>query len=194
MPGGRVVMASQGRRGMNSANRSTVPRYSVPFGVIFVSLWLLASAWPRPGLVVLGIALAGAVGWFFRRELPAPEGQVRTVRRSRWLWRFIWVLVFLPRFGWTVFRSGLHIARLALRPSLDFWPGILRIKGDLPDRRAITLFAHLITLTPGTVAVDYDEEHDDLYVHWIDVAEEEGDDLDRQASGGMRPWVRRIVQ
>lgn len=181
---------------MNAAHRKYSLWRRIPLGVIFITLWLLASARPRPDLIVFGVALAAAVGWLFRRELPLREEAPCHARAAPGvrLRQTGWVLAFLPKFVWLVFRSGLHIARLALRPSLDFWPGIVRIKGGLPSRRATTLFAHLITLTPGTVAVDYDEEHDDLYVHWIDVAEEEGDDLDRQASGGMRPWVRRMFE
>ena len=175
------------------------PRGGLPAGVLLVAAWLLASARDRPALIAAGTLLALLVGFLFRRMLPPPGAHDFGARRepaglrSR-LRRAAWTLAFLPRFAWLVFRSGLNIARLVLRPNLDFWPGIVRIKGGLPNRRATTVFAHLITLTPGTVAVDYNEETDDLYVHWIDVAGADGDDLDRQASGGMRPWVRRMFE
>ncbi len=172
-------------------------RRGIPVGISFVAVWLLASAYTRPGLVLLGIALAVAVGILFRREIPVQTGHVCNVRRDLrgWVRRGAAFIGFLPRFAWLVARSGIHIARLALRPSLDFWPGIVRIKANMPNRRATTLLAHLITLTPGTVAVDYNEETDDLYVHWIDVAEsEEGESLDDRVSGGMRPWIRRLFE
>ena len=172
-------------------------RRGIPIGIAFVAVWLMASAYTRPGLVLLGIALAGAVGILFRREIPVRTEPVCDVRRDLrgWARRGAVFIGFLPRFAWLVVRSGVHIARLALRPSLDFWPGIVRIKADMPDRRATTLLSHLITLTPGTVAVDYNEETDDLYVHWIDVAEsQEGESLDDRVSGGMRPWIRRLFE
>nr|NIO61347.1 hypothetical protein [Gammaproteobacteria bacterium] len=34
---------------------------------------------------------------------------------------------------------------------------------------AMTLLANSITLTPGTMSVDVDQDNSVLYVHWIDV-------------------------
>ncbi len=176
--------------------RGGLPTGGVPAGTLLVAAWLLASARDRPRLLVAGLLLALLAGVLFRRLLP-PPAEPRPRARAGLLTRLrraAWTLAFLPRFGVLVLRSGLHIARLALKRDLDFWPGIVRIKGGLPHRRATTVFAHLITLTPGTVAMDYNEETDDLYVHWIDVGAAEGDDLDRQAGGSMRPWVRRMFE
>lgn len=164
-----------------------------PAGVLFVGAWLLASAHTRPGLVLAGMLLALLVSFLFRRVLPPrlSSGHRHSLRIR--LRRAAWTVCFVPRFAWLVFRSGLHIARLALKADPDFWPGIVRVQGGLRNRPATALFAHLITLTPGTVAMDYDEEADELYVHLIDVASGDGD-VDLQAGGAMRPWVRRMCR
>lgn len=113
---------------------------------------------------------------------------------GRLLRRLFFLLCFLPVFGWKVVRSGFYIAFLALRPSIDFWPGIVRIKADLPNLPAVTVLANLLTLTPGTLSLEYDEENDDLYVHWIDVSSFGGKEMDETITSGMRPWVRRMFQ
>lgn len=48
------------------------------------------------------------------------------------------------------------------------------------------LFANLLTLTPGTLTIDYDEDDDALYVHWIDVTGYGEADFDRRVTSGLR--------
>lgn len=101
-------------------------------------------------------------------------------------------IVFLPVFLWKVLLAGVNMAFLAFKPSLDFWPGIVRVEGDMRTVSGTTLFANLLTLTPGTLTIDYDEEGDALYVHWIDVTGYGEDDFDHRVTSGMRVWMRRI--
>jgi multicomponent Na+:H+ antiporter subunit E len=51
-------------------------------------------------------------------------------------------------------------------------PGIVKISPDLKTDLGITMLANSITLTPGTLTVDIDEDKNDLYIHWINVKDE----------------------
>ena len=76
-------------------------------------------------------------------------------------------------------------------------PGIVRISPDLKTDIGITLLANSITLTPGTLSVDIDEESNDLYIHWINVKEEslKKKPVDCKFICGSFPkWVRRIAE
>lgn len=167
----------------------------IPFGILLIGAWLFWSARAHPEIGLAGLALAIGVAWIFRRTHPREDRAADSPSTKRPILARIAIWIrFLPFFAWLAIRAGLNVAQLALSPSSDFWPGIVRIKGGLPHRTATTLFAHLITLTPGTLTLDYDETEDDLYIHWIDVADYAGDNLDREVSGGMRPWIRRMFE
>jgi len=69
-------------------------------------------------------------------------------------------------------------------------PGIVKIKTDLKNDISITMLANSITLTPGTLTVDH--EDDEFYVHWMNVTEEKPDT--ERITGSMINWVRRIAE
>ncbi|TVQ18970.1 MAG: hypothetical protein EA382_17030 [Spirochaetaceae bacterium] len=102
------------------------------------------------------------------------------------------LIVFVPVFAAKIVASGANLAFLALKPTMDFWPGIVRVHGGLPTVSQTAVFAGLITLTPGTLTLDYDPEGDDLYVHWIDVTGYGDVTFDDRVTSGLREWVRRI--
>jgi multicomponent Na+:H+ antiporter subunit E len=76
----------------------------------------------------------------------------------------LYVLAFL----WELLTANLDVAYRTLAPSMPIDPEVivvpLRIQTDL----AVTTIANSITLTPGTLTMDYDEERNALYVHAID--------------------------
>ncbi len=59
------------------------------------------------------------------------------------------------------------------------------------------MLANSITLTPGTLSVDIDEDKNDLYIHWINVNEEalKGESVDcKYICGNFDKWIRRIAE
>ena len=59
------------------------------------------------------------------------------------------------------------------------------------------MLANSITLTPGTLSVDIDEDKNDLYIHWINVKKEalQKKPVDYKFVCGEFPkWVRRIAE
>jgi multicomponent Na+:H+ antiporter subunit E len=76
-------------------------------------------------------------------------------------------------------------------------PGIVKISPELKTDLGITLFANSITLTPGTLTVDINEEKNDLYIHWINVKKEawQKKPVDcKYICGNFNKWVRRIAE
>jgi len=76
-------------------------------------------------------------------------------------------------------------------------PGIVKISPDLKTDLGITMLANSITLTPGTLSVDIDEDKNDLYIHWINVNEEvlKGKSVDcKYICGNFDKWIRRIAE
>ncbi|PNX47524.1 MAG: cation:proton antiporter, partial [Thermoplasmata archaeon M11B2D] len=76
-------------------------------------------------------------------------------------------------------------------------PGIVKIHPDLKTDLGITMLANSITLTPGTLTVDIDEETNDLYVHWINVDKKALENKPVECKyicGNFPKWVRRIAE
>lgn len=73
---------------------------------------------------------------------------------------------FVPWFVYKVFSASLDVALIVLNPRRKIEPAVVRIQVDTQDKRLITVIGCLLTLTPGTLALDYGEEG--LYVHVLD--------------------------
>ncbi len=63
--------------------------------------------------------------------------------------------------------ANLEVAYRVLSPSMPIDPEMLEIPLRVESDMAITTIANSITMTPGTLTMDYDEERNALYVHAI---------------------------
>ena len=84
---------------------------------------------------------------------------------------FFYTGVYLLVFFWDLIKSNLDVALRVLKPSLPINPGIVKTKTVLKSKMARMILTNSITLTPGTLTVDI--EDDILYIHWIDVESED---------------------
>lgn len=78
-------------------------------------------------------------------------------------------------------------------------PGIIRLHSGMRSDLGVTMLAHSITLTPGTLSVDVDEKSHDLFIHVIHL--DEGDEKKevfeaREIFSFMNipAWIRRIAE
>lgn len=138
---------------------------------LFVFHVLLTLAWGFvTGTFTLVNLLIGFVLAYIALWLPSRLwGEVKYFRR-------LWLLVRLAAvFLYELAISGLTVARLVLSPRLGFRSGIIAIPLDARNDLEITLFANLISLTPGTLSIDVSEDRRTLYVHAMATDDPEGD-------------------
>lgn len=79
-------------------------------------------------------------------------------------------------------RSSVRVATEVLTPGFGMRAGILAVPLSVQSDFGITLFANLISLTPGTLSLDVSDDREYLYIHamYIDSSpEEEALDLKR---------------
>jgi multicomponent Na+:H+ antiporter subunit E len=88
---------------------------------------------------------------------------------SRYLWFLYYILLFIRG----CIKANLDVAYRVTHPDLPIKPGIVKVKTTLKSDTALTFLANSITLTPGTMSVDIDEENGFLYIHWIDVKDKD---------------------
>ncbi|PWR75375.1 Na+/H+ antiporter subunit E [Methanospirillum stamsii] len=78
-------------------------------------------------------------------------------------------------------------------------PGIIRLRSGMKSPLAMTMLAHSITLTPGTLSVDVDEKTHDLFIHVIHLDEgvEKKEALEAKevfSYMDIPKWIRRIAE
>ncbi|MBN2027560.1 MAG: Na+/H+ antiporter subunit E [Actinobacteria bacterium] len=80
--------------------------------------------------------------------------------------------VFTVRLVWEIIKANYDVAKIILTPRLPIDPRIVEYRTYLPDDLPRTVFSDSITLTPGTVTVELEE--DLLKVHCLCPYHEEG--------------------
>lgn len=96
------------------------------------------------------------------RTLPA------TLTGSISIKTFIFAVPFLFVFIFELIKSNLDVAFRVLHPKLPINPGIVKVKTGLTSPLGRIILANAITLTPGTLTVETD--NDTFYIHWINIS------------------------
>ncbi|WP_136690127.1 Na+/H+ antiporter subunit E [Halorhabdus amylolytica] len=122
---------------------------------------------PVAGALVTGLALGLPIAFFFRRfygsEAP-PGGFVRALP---------FVVIYLLTFLKELITANVDVAYRVLAPSMPIEPDVIELPLRVESDAAITTIANSITLTPGTLTMDYDEDRNSLYVHAIAAVDRE---------------------
>jgi len=87
--------------------------------------------------------------------------------------RYLWFLYYVALFIWECIKANIDVAYRVIHPILPIKPGIVKVKTVLKSDTGLTFLANTITLTPGTMSVDIDQENGFLYIHWIDVKDKD---------------------
>ncbi|WP_436907210.1 Na+/H+ antiporter subunit E [Halosimplex marinum] len=114
------------------------------------------------GEFIIGLAVGLPIAYAFRRfYLP----DLALGDRLRGL---PYAGIYLGHFAKELATANVDVAYRVLAPSMPIEPDVfelpLRVETDL----AVTTIANSISLTPGTLSMDYDAERNALYVHAID--------------------------
>jgi len=117
---------------------------------------------------------------------------MRMVNPIRWV---LFLVYLIGPFFFALAKANVDVAYRVLTGKIN--PGIVRISPDLKTDLGVTMLANSITLTPGTLSVDVDEEQRELYIHWINVDENavKKKTVDcKFVCGDFPVWIRRITE
>ena len=132
--------------------------HAVSLGLALFGLWCLLSGIFLPLLIGLGIASVCLVVFIAHRMDVIDNETVPLHLNFR----------ILAYWGWLtkeITKSNIDVAKLILSPELPISPMIIRVKATQVSDMGRVIHANSITLTPGTVAMDF--EGDDIIVHAI---------------------------
>lgn len=118
-------------------------------------LWLMINNSSAPGHVLLGAFLGVALPLYTSRFWPEPA----PVHRLGLAFRFAGLVL------WDILVANFTVALVVLGPEDAVRPGFVRVPLDVEGDIAKTVLASVVSLTPGTVSADFDDEHRCLLVH-----------------------------
>ncbi|AEN06054.1 Na+/H+ antiporter subunit E [Halolamina sp.] len=135
-------------------------------GLLLAVLWLFVRGMElTPARIaeefVIGLAIGMPLAFAIRRLYPPSLPVSRSLRIAPYA--AFYIVIFLK----DLVVANFSVARLVLSPNLPIEPAVvevpLRVRSDI----AVTTIANSITLTPGTLTMDYDAKRNSLYVHSI---------------------------
>ena len=149
-------------------------------------LWALLFWSVDPAVLAVGAFFALIVGTLLGDLWPDHMHKLLSPRR----WLFF--VLYVPYFFYYVIRANIDVMLRVIHPDVPIRPGIVKVRTKLTGEMGRTFLANSITLTPGTLTVDIDGQN--LYVHWINIAD--GDVASRTAEicGRFEPLLRRIFE
>lgn len=160
--------------------------------ISFLIVWLVFAGRFSLDVIVVGIiaSLLTTVlfGDMLYRKIDHKIGLLGALRKG------LLFFLFIPVFFYEAVVSALKVSKHVFEKSPSFSPGIVKVKTKLNDVSAITVLANLITLTPGTLTLDFDKSEKVYYIHWIDVNTREEAEARRAIIARFERWLGVIYK
>jgi len=149
--------------------------------LVLFAFWLTLSGFFTPLLLTAGALCAIAVAFFCQRRLRIID------RDAQPLHLLLRAVTYWPWLVIEIVKSALQVSRCILAPRLSISPRFARVPLQQATEAGRVTYANSITLTPGTIAVQID--NDELLVHAL-----EADSIGDLADGRMAARVIHFEQ
>lgn len=137
--------------------------FPMPFhAVILILVWLFLNDFSI-GHLVLGFILSIGI---CRLVAPMSDDHPRVKKPFRAL-RYLLIVL------WDILLSNFEVAVRVLSPNSSLCPGVVALPLELEGELPLSILASTISLTPGTVSIDFSEDMKWLYIHVLHMKTEE---------------------
>ena len=147
-------------------------RFAVILLIALAATWWTLSGYTKPILLTLGAISLGLV------TLMASRMRIMDRETAPYLT----VPQTLIYFGWLfveIIKANVAVVRAVMNPDLEVSPTLVKVPAGGKSDIAKTMFANSITLTPGTVSVNVEDDH--ILVHALLSEMSEPEDFDEMA-------------
>lgn len=128
--------------------------------VFLLLLWIVFSGTVDLERLLWGIALVVLLQWVYAKKVHKDYFSFKLSRQILWCWmRYLAILVH------EIMKANIQVAVIVLQPKIKLSQGYFYYKPKLKTDFAKMIFANSITLTPGTITVDYEE--DQMIIHYL---------------------------
>jgi len=139
----------------------------VAAGTLFGVLWMFVrgvSLTPRSLLTtfLVGLGVGMPVAYVFRRLYDEQFDVIRSLRALPAI--FLYLIAFTRE----IIVANIDVTYRVLAPGMPLRPQVILVPLRVQTDLGVTTIANSITITPGTLTLDYDPDGNALYVHGID--------------------------
>jgi len=163
---------------------ANIPLQFINLWLTLLIIWLIANNTFEFNTVIVGVVVSAVIALAF-------SSFSRVYSVIRWSPKVIvYYLAFLAVFFVELIKANLNVMALVFSPSINIKPGIIRIKTELKSPIGRLALANTITLTPGTLVVDINDDF--LYVHCINIRSTDQAQATEEISGRFEKLLRVI--
>lgn len=160
--------------------------------ILMFLVWVILAGRISKDVIIVGTIVSAVTTLLFSDMLFRLSN--RKVVWVSYIRRLFLIFIFIPVFFYEVIIAALKVSRHVFEKKPSFSPGIVRVKTNLRNVSALTLMANLITLTPGTLTLDFDRAQRAYYIHWIDVKSKEDAIARREIISRFEDWLGVIFK
>lgn len=136
--------------------------------ILLLVVWLMLNTTVSLGHILLGSVLAIVIP-LLCAPLRMPQPKIKHPFKV-----FGYVLVVLK----DILVANVEVALLVVGPMRKIKPGFIAVPLDLSDTLPVTILASTVTMTPGTVSAEVSKDKKWLYVHVLDMPDNEQEVID----------------
>ena len=151
--------------------------------IVLYLLWILVAG-VNTSELILGAVVALIVSYILADYVNALFG-LNSIVKS-----LLFIALYIPILIIELVKANVDVARRVLDPNLPLNPGFVKIPTDIKSDIGKLTLANSITLTPGTLSIDADDEN--VYIHWIDVQGHSPSEYQSKVSLKFEEILRRI--
>jgi multicomponent Na+:H+ antiporter subunit E len=125
------------------------------------------------------------------------EADDQPIRLAKIPSQLIALVIYIVRLSIDVFFSGIDVAKRVIDPKLPIKPDVQRVSTQDKTKNVLisALSAHSITITPGELVIDFDEDEDGqtiMLVHTLDKESSDMNKLNRDQTKRLK-LIRQIL-
>ena len=118
-------------------------------------------------IIIVGIAVAVLAYWFAHKALGYTiKAELKILKKAPILLAYFFLLVK------EIIVANFQMIKIVLNKNFEIHPVLVKIKVPLKTRLARVILANSITLTPGTITAELQD--DEFIIHCVDVSFSEG--------------------
>ena len=135
--------------------------------VLLLLFWIILNGKITAEILIFGVVFAAVIFWAMCKFLDySPKNEMFVLRNIVWIFTYFVVLCI------EIFKSAIAVYKKVYSRKIEIQPQMVFFDVDIKSEFLRFVLANSITLTPGTITVDVDENH--FCVHALDYTLAEG--------------------
>jgi multicomponent Na+:H+ antiporter subunit E len=158
----------------------------IAVGVSLSALWVFLNGTEPVKIVpagITGVLIGFTIAYSLRKMYPG------NLNLRHWLSVTPEILIYLWIFTKELLVANLDVAKKVLFPGNEIDPDVLEIELRVENSAAVSILANSISLTPGTLTMEYKEGKNSFYVHSIT-----GDQEREEIINTVREWEDLLLK